>query len=84
MIASVYIKDENIHLHNEGKNYTNLGGFVYELGRPLLDFVCYHPNQFDDAFGEIAEAFNHELAHESVKDPAFKTEQEEVGHVLKQ
>ena len=78
MIASVYIKDGNIHLHNEDENYTNLGGIAYELGRPLLDFVCYDPKQFDGAFLEIAEAFDNELAHESVKDPAFKNEMAEM------
>lgn len=40
MIASVYIKGGNIHIYNEN-SYSNLGGLVYELGRPLLDFVCY-------------------------------------------
>ena len=77
-IASVYIKDGNIHLHNEGKSYSNHGGIAYELGRPLLDFVCYDPKQFDDAFLEMAEAFNHELAHESVKAQAFKKEMAEM------
>ena len=48
MIASVYIKDGNIHLYNEyseNRNLSNIGGLAYELGRPLLDFVCYESDK---------------------------------------
>ncbi len=39
MLASVYIKDGNIHFYNENNAFSNIGGIAYELGRPLLDFV---------------------------------------------
>ena len=71
MVASVYIKGGNIHLYNEGAGLYGIGGLAYELGRPLLDFVCYEPERFDDAFNIFASAFDNEYAHEGAKDPAF-------------
>ena len=71
MIVSVYIKDGNLHLYNEKGSFSGIGGVVYELGRPLLDFVCYEPERFDDAFFAMTEAFDNEHAHEVVKTPAF-------------
>jgi hypothetical protein len=57
MIASVYIKDGNIHFYNEENSLSGLGGIAYELGRPLLDFVCYEPERFVEGFSTIASAF---------------------------
>jgi hypothetical protein len=76
MIASTYIKDGNIHLYNEKNSINAVGGLAYELGRPLLDFVCYEPELFDDGFSAITEALNDDFAHEGIKDPAFITELE--------
>ena len=84
MLASVYIKDGNIHLHNEGDSHSNLGGIKYELGRPLLDFICYNPNLFNESFSEIVEVFNHDLAYESVKEPTFKEGISEIMGELQQ
>jgi len=70
-IASVYIKDGNIHFYNEKSGYSNFGGIVYELGKPLLNFVCYEPQMFMDAFSDIAEAYNNEHAHAVVTRPEF-------------
>jgi len=75
MIASVYIKDGNIHLYNEN-SLSPLGGIAYELGRPLLDFICYDPAMFDEGFNVIAEAFDNEFAHIGAKDPDFIAEME--------
>jgi hypothetical protein len=74
MIASVYIKDGNICFYNENKEFTDLGGIAYELGRPLLDFVCYKPERFDDGFNSIAAAFDNEYAHVGAKEPEFISE----------
>ena len=63
MIASAYIKDKNIHLYNEGNRYSKHGGLAYELGRPFLDFICYEPERFDDAFSIMASAFEDEYAY---------------------
>ena len=71
MIASVYIKDKNIHLYNSGANLSRIGGIAYELGKPLLDFVCYEPERFDDGFAMIAETFDNEFAHAAVRNPVF-------------
>lgn len=71
MFASVYMKDGNIHIHNEKGSFSNIGGLAYELGRPLLDFVCYEPERFDDGFSIIAEAFDNEYAHIGAKAPDF-------------
>jgi hypothetical protein len=74
MIASVYIKDGNIHIYNENRQFTNLGGLVYELGRPLLDFVCYEPERFDDAFSIYASMFDNPFAHQAINQPSFYEE----------
>jgi hypothetical protein len=50
MIASVYIKDGSIHIYNEKSSLSGIGGIAYELGRPLLDVVCYEPERFEEAF----------------------------------
>ena len=71
MIASVYIKDDNIHFYNEKNSYSNIGGFAYELGKPLLNFVCYEPEIFMDAFSAIAEAYNNDFAHIAAVTPEF-------------
>ena len=71
MIVSVYIKDGNIHFYNENRQFSDIGGIVYELGRPLLDFVCYEHDRFDDAFAFYAEIFENEYAHIGAKEPAF-------------
>ena len=77
MISSVYIKDGNIHLCNEGGSYSKVGGLSYELGKPLLNFVCYEPERFDEAFAAIASAFDNEYAHISATDPLFIASMEE-------
>ena len=71
MIASVYIKDGNICFYNEKDGFSNYGGLVYELGKPLLNFVCYETEMFIDAFSAIAEVYDNEYAHEIVKHPDF-------------
>ena len=71
MIASVYIKDGNIHLYNEKGSFSGIGGLAYELGKPLLNFLCYNPKQFDDAFSVTASAFDNEYAHLGAKDSDF-------------
>jgi hypothetical protein len=71
MLASVYIKDGNIHFYNENNSLTNTGGIAYELGRPLLDFVCYEPERFDDGFPITASAYDHDYAYLSVKEPEY-------------
>jgi len=77
MIASVYIKDGNIHFYNEQESLSGLGGIAYELGRPLLDFVCYEPEQFMEAFSGIASAFDIPDAHLGALDPVFLASLEE-------
>jgi hypothetical protein len=71
MIASAYIKDGNMCLYSEDRRYTDLGGadtaarpategcerVAYTLGKPLLSFICYEPERFDDAFNSFTEAF---------------------------
>jgi hypothetical protein len=57
MIASVYIKDGNIHFYNEGDSLSAIGGLAYELGKPLLNFICFEPERFDEGFSDIAAAF---------------------------
>jgi len=71
MIASVYIKDNHIHIYNKQDSFSDIGGLVYELGRPLLNFVCYEQNHFDDDFSIMTEAFDNELAHWAAKAPNF-------------
>jgi len=72
MIASVYIKDGNIHFYNEDRKFTDLGGLAYELGRPFLDFICYEPERFDECFTFFADAFDDEGAHAGAMHPKFK------------
>lgn len=74
MLASAYIKDGNIHLYNEGNGMFGIGGLAYELGRPLLDFVCYESERFVDSFEMIASAFDNDLAHEGALAPEFVDE----------
>ena len=74
MIASVYIKDGNIHYYNEEGSASNIGGLAYELGRPLLDFVCYDPKRIDESFLLMTEAFNDEFAHIGIRTPEFLSE----------
>ena len=74
MLASVYIKDGNIHFYNEKSSLSNIGGFAYELGRPLLEFVCYEPERFDEGFAMMAEAFDNEFAYVAAKDPEYISE----------
>ena len=71
MIASVYIKDSNIHFYNEKNDLTGIGGIAYELGRPLLDFICYEPERFEEGFSTIASTFDNEYAHIGAKEPEF-------------
>ena len=71
MIASAYIKGGNIHLYNEQKSFSNIGGLAYELGKPLLNFLCYEQEQFDDGFNIIASVFDDEYAHVGAKEPEF-------------
>ena len=78
MVASAYIKDGNIHLYNEDRRFSTIGGLVYELGKPLLDFVWYEPERFIDSFNIIAEAYNNEFAHVVVKEPTFITGMNEI------
>jgi len=84
MIASVYIKDGNIHIYNEGTSLSNLGGLVYELGRPLLDFVCYEHDRFDESFAMIADAFNNEYAHIAIKQPEYMSELRQLMSEMQQ
>jgi hypothetical protein len=49
--------------YNESNGLSNVGGIEYELGKPLLNFVCYEPEMFLDAFYSIVEAFDNEYAH---------------------
>ena len=74
MVASVYIKGDNIHFYNEGSSLSDIGGLAYRLGVPLLNFVCYDPERFDEGFSIIAEAFDNEFAHISTKEPEFMAE----------
>ena len=77
MISSVYVRDGNIHLYNEGDSLSKIGGLAYELGKPLLNFVCYEPERFNEAFAAIASAFDNEYAHIGAKDPLFIASMEE-------
>ena len=71
MFASVFIKDGKIYFYNEKGGLSNLGGIAYELGRPLLDFICYEPERFDDDFTMKASVLDHPFAYLSVKSPEF-------------
>ena len=78
MIASVYIKDGNIHFYNEQDSLSGIGGLAYELGRPLLDFVCYEPERFAESFSAIAETFDDEYAHMGAQEPEFRAGLKEI------
>lgn len=78
MIACVYIKDGNIHFFNERGSLSGIGGISYELGRPLLDLVCYEQDRFDDAFSVIASAFDNDFAHIGAKEPDFISELQQI------
>ena len=85
MLASVYIKDGNIHFYNENDSLSNIGGMAYELGRPLLDFVCYEPEQFDDAFGTMASSYDHDFAYRAATEPDYVAEvNQQMGEFQKQ
>ena len=57
MIASVYIKDGIIHFFNEQKGFSQIEGIAYRLGIPLLNFLCYEQERFDEGFSSMAETF---------------------------
>jgi hypothetical protein len=78
MIASVYIKNGNIHFYNEKGSLSGLGGIEYELGRPLLAFVCYEPGRFEEGFTMTAESFDNEYAHVVVKEPDYVSEMKQM------
>ena len=84
MIASVYIKESNIHFYNEKGSFSAFGGIVYELGKPLLNFVCYEPQMFMDAFTEMVEAFDNEHAHTFITQPDFVSSIKESMSQLQQ
>ena len=71
MVACVYIKGDNIHFYNEGSSLSEIGGLSYRLGVPMLNFVCYDPERFDEGFSVIAEAFDNEFAHIGAEEPEF-------------
>jgi len=74
MVACVYIKDGNMCLYNEDMRFTDIGGFAYELGKPLLDFIWYERDRFDDGLNIIAGAYDNEFAHDVLKDPDYIAE----------
>ena len=78
MIASVYIKDGNIHFYNEADSLSGIGGIAYKLGYPLLNFVCYEPERFDDALSTIASAFEIPGAQYGAYAPEFLSGLKEV------
>ncbi|MDR1560007.1 MAG: DUF6076 domain-containing protein [Clostridiales bacterium] len=71
MIASVYIKGDNIHLYNENRRFSDLGGLVYRLGLPLLHFLTYEQERFDEAFFGIASAFETPDSSRALDKPEF-------------
>jgi hypothetical protein len=73
MIASVYIKDGNINFYNEGDNLTDIGGIAYQLGKPLLAFLCYEQERFDEAFSTIVSAFEVPGAEIGMQAEEFKS-----------
>ena len=84
MVASVYIKGGNICFYNEKGSFSNLGGLEYELGKPLLNFVCYEPERFIDAYSAIAETYDNDFAHIGAKAPEFiATLKESMSEVQK-
>ena len=69
MIASAYIKDGNICIYNERRFSSfsdNVGGITYELGRPLLDFVCYEKERLEKGFTKIVEKYEALDYHEEM------------------
>ena len=84
MIASVYIKDGNIHFYNEQSSLSGIGGLAYELGRPLLDFVCYEPERFAESFSVVAETYDNEYAHMGAQEPEFRAGLKESMNELQQ
>ena len=82
MTASVYIRGDSIHFYNESGSFSSLGGFAYELGKPLLNFACYDPEAFIGAFSEIAEVFDGDYAHVGAAEPEFVAVlRESVGEI---
>jgi hypothetical protein len=71
MTASVYIKGDNIHLYNENRLFSDLGGLVYRLGLPLLHFLTYERERFDEAFSGIASAFEAPGSSRALDNPEF-------------
>ena len=71
MIASVYIKGGNIHFYNENRQFTDFGGFAYELGRPLLDFICYEHDRFEDSFSIYASMVDNPFARYAITEAPF-------------
>jgi len=84
MIASVYVKDGNIHFYNEKSSLSDIGGIAYELGKPLLDFVCYEPEQFEDGFSTITDVFDNDISHLRVKEPEFQVGLKQIMGELQQ
>jgi len=72
VIASVCVKDGYLYIYNEPGSISSLGGVVYELGKPLLDFVWYEHDRFIDSFSTIVSGLDHEFAHLAVMEPDFK------------
>jgi len=79
MIASVYIKDGNIHFYNEKSSSSNIGGLALELGKPLLNFVCYEDIDFDEGFNMMAEVLDNEYAYVGIKEPEFIKQFEQMA-----
>ncbi|GHU77244.1 hypothetical protein FACS1894188_11140 [Clostridia bacterium] len=77
MIGSVYIKDGNIHFYNEGKSFSGIGGLAYELAKPLLNFLCYEQERFDESFSAMIATFEIPGAEIGMHAPAFKSELKE-------
>ena len=71
MIASVYIKNGNIHFYNEGETFSTIGGMEYTLGTPLLNFLCYEQDRFDDSFGIFASVFDGDYTYIGAREPEF-------------
>ena len=74
MIASAYIKNGNICIYNERRLSSfsyNIGGITYELGRPLLDFVCYEKERIEEGFNKIVEKYEALDYHEQMFNSDF-------------
>ncbi|MDR1321706.1 MAG: DUF6076 domain-containing protein [Gracilibacteraceae bacterium] len=72
MIASVCVKDGNIRFYNEQDDLSSIGGIVCELGKPLLNFLCYESERFDEAISDIVLAFETPGAETGMHSPEFK------------